>query len=131
MLYRNGRCIILAYMRSIVSVLVSNNIITRNHKLIWEEAASPELYLSYKLHCNCLFPWEDLLMHSFLGPNQPTTTNGILIESAMFPQYTVVTNGQNNSGTRPVPTACYARSARPNNSNIIKQETPNSVYRIV
>ena len=36
----------------------------------------------------------DLDPHAVLGPARPTTTNGISIESAIFAQYMLVTNGQ-------------------------------------
>jgi len=32
-------------------------------------------------------------------PTQPTNTNGISIESAIFPKYTLVSNGQTNKAT--------------------------------
>jgi len=35
----------------------------------------------------------------FLEPTPLTTSNGILIESAVFPQHTLVTNGQANRRT--------------------------------
>jgi len=43
---------------------------------------------------------------SFLGPTQPTTLNRISIESAIFPKYTVVTNGQTNGQMMQKQKAC-------------------------
>jgi len=40
----------------------------------------------------------------FLGPTWPTTPNGLSVKSAIFPQYMLITNGQNKCGDRPVST---------------------------
>jgi len=47
----------------------------------------------------------------YLGPTRPTTSNSIWIGSAVFPQYTLVANGQtdqqNGDGARPVRIGLY------------------------
>ena len=98
---------------------VCNNIMTRYHTAIWEEAASPKPHSSYTLvTLHCASPYHQKLPFTvgriwtpsnawFIGTARLNIPDGMWIESAVFPEFTVVTNGQTDrpterTGTRPV-----------------------------
>ena len=88
-------------------VKYSSQSVTISPKVIWDKAASPhcwqtnwypprtiiEPYLpgGTNLHAG--------LINGSIGPTRPTTLNGNSIESAVFTQFTVVTNGRTDRQT--------------------------------
>ena len=102
--------------------------LTRWPKVIWEQAASTllvahPLIVAAHNRPTVLARWRQCARPyktRFLGPTRSTTPSGIWIASAVFSQYTFVTNGrrQNSTGkNRPPLTLYLAERATPSNNN--------------
>ena len=82
--------------------LLQISILTRLPLLIWEQAAWPSPVASGQLTAprTIIQPYLSggAMIHGLLG-HRPTTPNGSSNTSAVFPQYTVVTNGPADRST--------------------------------
>jgi len=111
------------------TMAVSN--VTRLPGIIWEEAALPPLVTDSLIaatnnRSTVFARWHQCACPSntrFLGPTGSTNQNGISIESAVFPEFTVVTDRQTDrqydDGAQPIPIAAYAISATWPKSDIL------------